>query len=50
MSDWRELAETALTDITAALNDMETNALGHLNDATGNLQRSVEALEDEDGA
>jgi len=49
MSRWRQLAEQALVDLTAALNGEETKALGHLQDAHVNIDQAREALEDEDG-
>ena len=48
MSKWRELAERAVTDLTAALSDTDAQALRHLQDAHIHIDQAREALEDED--
>ena len=48
MSEWRNYADAAVTDVNAALTNKESAALDHLRDARANIVLAIEELEDDD--
>ena len=50
MSDWRNDMDAAMVDVTAArLSSDKEQALEHLRDALTNIEKAIEALEEEIG-